>query len=279
MGRRTSESKRKKIEAEILAALERLIAGCGALDMGAAFGPFSRSSEFRMIGADGALCDFATFCRNNVSYLETCSAFSVSTIAADVLVLRSDLAVLSWVYRAEATLAGGERDVIERVCARVDNGDVLVVANLNAPDQIVISGHRRAIDRAEPVLRRAGARRVVRLRVASAFHTPLMRPAADRLAELLADVSIRHPRVPVLSNATGKPHASEPDSIRRALVAQLVGPVRWETCMRWTIDQGVTSFVEILPGGVLCGLARRIDDAVRAVCVDDAGVLPAPERT
>ena len=117
MGRRTSESKRKKIEAEILAALERLIAGCGALDMGAAFGPFSRSSEFRMIGADGSLCDFETFYGDNVSYLGNCSAFSLATIASDVLVLRSDLAVLSWIYRAEATLANGERDVIERAGA------------------------------------------------------------------------------------------------------------------------------------------------------------------
>ena len=117
MGSRVSESERKTIEAGILALLDRLIAGCESLDMDAAFGPFSRSSEFRMIGADGALCDFATFYRNNVSYLETCSAFSLSTIAADVLVLRLDLAVLSWVYRAEATLAGGERDVIERAGA------------------------------------------------------------------------------------------------------------------------------------------------------------------
>ncbi len=117
MGSRVSESERKKIEAEILAMLDRLIVGCESLDMDAAFGPFSRSSEFRMIGADGSLCDFETFYGNNVSYLETCSAFSLTTIAADVLVLRSDLAVLSWIYRAEATLKTGERDVIERAGA------------------------------------------------------------------------------------------------------------------------------------------------------------------
>lgn len=172
-----------------------------------------------------------------------------------------------------------DRAAVERVCAEVADGDMLVVANLNAPDQVVVSGHLRAIERAEPALRRAGARRIVRLQVASAFHTPLMQPAAERLAKLLAEVPVRPPRVPVLSNATGAPHPAEPDGIRRALAAQLVGPVRWEACMRWAIGRGVDVFVECAPGGVLCGLARRIDATVRAVCVDDHGALPVAERT
>ncbi len=112
-----SETDRKGIEDEIREALDCLITGCETLDMELAFSPFSRSPEFRMIAADGSLCNFATYYDNNVSYLETCSAFSLTTIASDVLVLRPDLAVLSWIYKAVATFKSGEQDIIDRAGA------------------------------------------------------------------------------------------------------------------------------------------------------------------
>lgn len=117
MERHVSEEDKERIEDEILEALDRLIAGCESLDMELAFSPFSRFDEFRMIAADGTLCDFTTYYDNNMSYLESCLAFSLTTFGTDVLVLRSDLAVLSWTYKAEATLDSGERDVIDRAGA------------------------------------------------------------------------------------------------------------------------------------------------------------------
>jgi hypothetical protein len=112
-----SDAAKKRIEAEILATLDRLITGCETLDMELAFRPFSRSPEVRMIAADGSLCDLATYYSNNVSYLATCSAFAVTTLETEVRVLRSDLGVLSWIYKPEATLETGERDVIDRAGA------------------------------------------------------------------------------------------------------------------------------------------------------------------
>jgi len=112
-----SPEETRRIEAEILAALDRLVDGCERLDMDLAFGIFSRGPDFRMIAADGSLCDFATYYDNNVAYLDDCSAFSLTTLRTDVLVLRMDAAVLSWIYRAEVTLESGAFDVIDRAGA------------------------------------------------------------------------------------------------------------------------------------------------------------------
>ncbi len=157
---------------------------------------------------------------------------------------------------------GLDRAEVEQACRRAADGDVLVVANYNAPGQVVVSGHREAIGRCQPLLKAAGARRLVPLRVASAFHCSLMRPAADRLREVLQAVPVEPPRWTVLSNVTAEPHG-DPESIRRLLVEQITSPVRWEGCVRWVIDRGVKDFYELGPGDVLAGLNRRIDRSTR----------------
>ena len=107
----------ERIEAEVLAVLDRLIDGCERLDMDLAFGIFDRSDTFRMVAGDGTVCSFADYYTNNIAYLETCAAFEIETIRTDVLVLRHDLAILTWSYRVEATLTSGARDIIDRAGA------------------------------------------------------------------------------------------------------------------------------------------------------------------
>jgi [acyl-carrier-protein] S-malonyltransferase len=164
-----------------------------------------------------------------------------------------------------AAVLGLERGQVESACAEVGDG-IVVVANLNAPGQVVISGHRSAIERCKPGLQAAGARRVIDLEVSSAFHSPLMRPAADRLSKVLDQVPINPPERAVLSNVTAKPH-EDPRSIRTRLVEQVTSPVRWADCVRWVLDRGVKDFIEVGPGDVLAGLNRAIDRSASTVAV------------
>jgi len=166
-----------------------------------------------------------------------------------------------------------EREKIEEICTNVAGNEVLQVANINAPNQIVISGHLAALERAEPLLIEAGARAVIRLGVSGAFHTSLMQPAADRLAEMLSGIEFKATRCPVPSNVTGAPHG-EAESVRRCLAEQVIRPVRWVDCMNWAIESGVDLFVELGPGGVLTGLARSIKRT--AECFSLAGTDAVP---
>ena len=133
----------------------------------------------------------------------------------------------------------------------------LEVANLNSPAQTVLSGHADRIAAGEAAAKAAGAKRALRLTVAGAFHSSLMQPAADRLADFLKDVEFRAPVMPVWSNVTGKPHAA-PDEIRRLMVAQVVSSVRWTDCFADMAAAGMTAGFECGPGAVLAGLAKRI---------------------
>ncbi len=169
-----------------------------------------------------------------------------------------------------AAVIGLQPEVVERICDDVagDGGAVLSVANLNSPGQVVVSGHAEAIERTKAAFKEAGARGVIPLKVSAPFHCSLMRPAAERLEEVLGPIPISPPRFAVLSNVTGRPHG-DPDSIRRLLVEQVIRPVRWIDCVRWTLDAGVDRFLEIGPGRVLAGLLRRIDRSVRCLGVCD----------
>ena len=164
-----------------------------------------------------------------------------------------------------AAVLGLERAQVESVCAEVGDG-IVGVANLNAPAQVVISGHRQAIERCRPGLQAAGARRVIELEVSSAFHSPLMRPAAERLRKVLKRVPVNPPGCIVLSNVTAKPH-KDPRSIRTRLVEQVTSPVRWADSVRWVLDSGVSDFIEVGPGQVLAGLNRAIDRSTRTSAV------------
>lgn len=141
-------------------------------------------------------------------------------------------------------------------------------ANYNAPDQIVLSGTVEAVEKAEGLAKAAGAKRVVKLDVAGAFHSPFMQPAADQFRQALSKIKLRPPAFPVVSNVTGKP-VQDPDEIRQLLVRQITSPVLWEASMRELIQAGATQFMEFPPARVLTGLLRRIDPSVKGIAIDD----------
>ncbi len=152
-----------------------------------------------------------------------------------------------------ASILGLDLEILEPICAEAG----AQVANINAPGQIVISGSPETVKAASGKAQERGAKRVVPLEVAGAFHSRLMEPAAARLKQALETVSIRPAACPVLSNVTGSFHG-EPDQIRSLLVDQLTRPVRWDGCVRTMADQGIRTFLEVGPGTVLKGLVRRI---------------------
>ncbi|MGD9781430.1 MAG: ACP S-malonyltransferase [Kiritimatiellia bacterium] len=133
----------------------------------------------------------------------------------------------------------------------------LEVANLNSPAQTVLSGPADRLAAGEAAAKAAGAKRALRLAVAGAFHSSLMKPAAEKLADFLQGIDFRSPKCPVWSNVTGKPHAA-PDDIRRLMVAQVVSSVRWTDCFADMAAAGMTAGFECGPGTVLAGLAKRI---------------------
>lgn len=137
-------------------------------------------------------------------------------------------------------------------------GEVCAVANLNAPAQTVIAGHKPAVDRAVALARERGARKATLLAVSAPFHSPLMRPAREAMAELLAAASFNDPRVPVVSNVDARPVATAA-AARDALVRQIDSTVRWVESVAWMAGEaGVSTFLEVGPGSVLTGLVRRI---------------------
>ncbi len=161
------------------------------------------------------------------------------------------------------SILGMEREPIEALCTQsLEQGtrgeDVLQIANLLCPGNIVVSGSAAACERVAPLAEAAGAMKVIPLAVAGAFHTPIMQPAIERLKAALAEVDLQSPRIPVVSNVDARPH-EDPDEIRDLLVQQVVNPVLWEASMRWLIDDfGMTNCYEIGPGRVLRGLLKRV---------------------
>jgi [acyl-carrier-protein] S-malonyltransferase len=160
---------------------------------------------------------------------------------------------------AMAAVLGLPTAEVEAACAEASQGDeVAVAANLNAPDQTVVSGDPAAVERAGEGCRRRGAKRVLPLKVSGAFHSPLMQPAVEGLSQALAGAAFGEPRVPVVANASAAPVRSSAEA-RRLLAEQLTAPVRWVECMRQAAAtaEGAT-FVEVGPGNVLSGLLKRI---------------------
>ena len=165
------------------------------------------------------------------------------------------------------TILGLERVQVEKLCQQARQGEVLQIANLLCPGTIVISGTNGACERAAAMALTMGAMKAVPVAVAGAFHTPIMRPADQRLAEALAGVVLQKPRMPVVSNVDARPH-DDPEEIRQLLVQQILQPVRWEESMRYLLDQGFDQFYEVGPGRVLRGLLRRVDRKVSCQCVE-----------
>jgi len=159
-------------------------------------------------------------------------------------------------------LIGAEESQAQALCEEARGGEVLVPANFNAPGQIVISGSSGACERSLQVAEKMGLR-ATPLKVAGAFHSPLMQPAAERLSQALEEATWRTPRVPVVSNVTARPHEADAASIRGLLVSQLTHPVRWAESMAWLTEQVSGRYVEVAPNKVLAGLMRRINRAVK----------------
>jgi len=170
---------------------------------------------------------------------------------------------------AMAAVIGMDPEAIAGVAADAAPGEICAVANLNGPAQTVLAGHKGAIDRAVALARERGARKATLLAVSAPFHSPLMRPAREGLAPLLAATPFEDPRVPVVSNVDAVPVASG-DAAREALVRQIDSPVRWVESVRWMEEAaGVEVFVEVGPGNVLAGLTRRIVQGARTTAVAD----------
>jgi len=168
-----------------------------------------------------------------------------------------------------AAVLGLETGPVIEGCAEASGaGEVVVAANVNAPDQTVISGDPAAVERATRILKEAGAKRVLPLNVSGAFHSPLMEPAQHELVEELASVTFRDPAFPVIANATGE-LVRGGEAARAGLGAQLTAPVRWVASMERAVAEAGTdaNFVEIGPGTVLGGLLRRVDREACAVAV------------
>lgn len=176
---------------------------------------------------------------------------------------------------AMAAVMGGEADAIAAACREAAQGEVVEPVNFNAPGQIVIAGHRSAVERAIVAARAHGAKRGVMLPVSAPFHSSLLAPAAARLAERLRDVPVTAPSIPVLHNVDVAQHR-EPAAIRDALARQAASPVRWTGIIATLATNCVGTIVECGPGRVLAGLTRKIDERLAAYALsDDAAIAEA----
>jgi [acyl-carrier-protein] S-malonyltransferase len=167
---------------------------------------------------------------------------------------------------AMVALLGVGLDVAQKVAIEAAQGDVRQVANDNEPTQVVLSGSKAAIDRVAEVGKPYGVRRAVPLPVSAPFHCALMQPAADAMADALSKVPINAPVVPVVANVVARA-VSDPEEIRRLLVEQVTGTVRWRECVGYLAGNGVTDVFEIGSGKVLAGLAKRIEKTLEAASI------------
>jgi [acyl-carrier-protein] S-malonyltransferase len=211
-------------------------------------------------------------------YSALCAAGSLSLADAARLLRRRGRAMQEAVpvgVGAMAALLGLDIAAAEAVAAEAAQGEVCQAANDNDPAQVVVSGHRGAVERAVEIARARGAKRALLLPVSAPFHCALMQPAADAMAEALADVAIAAPAVPLVANVKAAA-ASDPDEIRRLLVEQVTGRVRWRESVAWMAGQGVTETVEIGAGRALSGMVRRIAREIETKAVggpEDARAL------
>ena len=175
---------------------------------------------------------------------------------------------------AMAAILGLEIEAVEALAADAAQGEVCEVANENDPAQTVVSGSRAAIDRVVSMAKERGAKRALPLPVSAPFHCALMKPAAEAMEKALADVDIKAPSVPVVANVVAEA-VSDPDQIRRLLVEQVAGRVRWRSSVEWMAAQGVDSFWELGAGKALSGMIRRIAKEAETRAVGTAADVEA----
>ncbi len=176
---------------------------------------------------------------------------------------------------AMAAVLGAEREALGELCQAVwAEGNVVELANVNSPGQIVVSGSAVGVESIVARGKEIGAKRVIPLEVSGPFHSSLMKPAAERLGETLAKIELNDAKVPLIANVTAR-EAVQGEEIRRLLVEQVYSPVLWEDSVRYLIQQGVDTFVEIGSGSVLAGLIKKIDKNVRIISINSVTALEA----
>jgi [acyl-carrier-protein] S-malonyltransferase len=173
---------------------------------------------------------------------------------------------------AMAAVMGTGLSDVERVCAEASEGEICSPANINSANQVVIAGNTQAVERAMELLKQMGAKRVVKLNVSAPFHCALMKPAQERLAFDLEQVTFSELKAPVVTNVDAQLE-SNPGKLRDALLRQVSGPVRWHESMELLIRAGVGRFIEVGPGKVLSGLMRQISREVNCHNVEDTASL------
>ncbi len=175
---------------------------------------------------------------------------------------------------AMAAILGLDDAAVEQACAQAAEGEVVAAVNYNAPGQVVIAGAKGAVDRAIAACQEAGAKRAMPLPVSVPSHCDLMRPAAERLAAAMDEITLRVPRYTVIQNADAQAHA-DVDTLRTRLIEQLYQPVRWTSCVESMVGEGAEVFIECGPGKVLTGLNKRIARGSRGLAVNDPDSLSA----
>ncbi len=173
---------------------------------------------------------------------------------------------------AMAAILGMDLGKVTAVCSDASQGEVCEPANINSPEQIVISGHASAVERAAKLADERGAKRAKLLPVSAPFHCSLMKPAQDRLAKDLLAISFQTPDLPVVCNVDAAA-LQDADRSRDALLRQVTGPVKWEQSMRLLVSKGIQTLVEVGPGKVLCGLMRQIERSKTCLNVGDEASL------
>lgn len=228
-------------------------------------------AAFRALEAEGitiAAADFvAGHSLGEYSALAMAGALTV-TDTARLLRLRGQAmqAAVPVGVGAMAALLGLDFDAVTEVATEAAQGDVCQAANDNDPGQVVVSGHKAAVERAVDIAKARGAKRAVLLPVSAPFHCALMAPAADKMAEALANTTISAPAVPVVANVRAEA-ISDPDTIRQLLVEQVTGSVRWRESVQWMTANGVTDVWEIGAGKALSGMIRRIEKTINCTAV------------
>lgn len=175
---------------------------------------------------------------------------------------------------AMAAVIGLDDDIVVDACARAAQGEVVSAVNFNSPGQVVIAGSRAAVERAVALATGAGARRAVMLNVSVPSHCALMRPAAEKLAEILGSIEIRSPGIRVVNNVDVLPYV-DAAGIRDGLARQLYSPVRWVETVRYLVANGADRLIECGPGKVLTGLVRRIDKSIGVHWIESPDSLAA----
>lgn len=170
---------------------------------------------------------------------------------------------------AMAAILGVEPDMLNDICAEASQGEVVSPANFNSPGQIVIAGHMGAVNRAIEIAKARGFRKAMLLPVSAPFHSSLMTPAGEKLAEVLESINVNDLCAPVVTNVEAKPN-NDKSRVKELLVKQVSAPVLWDASVREMVALGVAEFMEIGPGKVLSGLVKRIDKGVVTKNVEDA---------